>query len=337
MAPLPTPRSISIATFTLLLLITSAEGFCPENAADFLIYSPFQPYFTWPWWNNSRQSCWTAADCLLQSAGESRKQQFGATALVMGLIPLVLKDVAWPQRRVVHVTEPLNIFVEILVLALGLVPEETGSLRETRALSRENNMLARRVWKLPRVVIAFWIAMSCIGVLTSYGALAVMEIYSKRSALGCPFPVWVVCWYVVGLAPATVHALFAALRKHRVKKQEEKHGEPQQGTAQWKALIPEEQYEMEEREASQARQKPREPKKSVVQAVQGANEEWPVQLSWGLYYIAGTLIYTSIMAVTVAELLCWILVGFAVDGFSKLLAFFLCLSFEKTGLREEEG
>ena len=72
-------------------------------------------------------------------------------------------------------------------------------------------------------------------------------------------------------------------------------------------------------------------KPKIISAVQGADEDWPVQLSWGIYYIAGTLIFTSIMGVTVIELVCWVGLSCAVTGSSKLLAFFLCLVFEKTG------
>ena len=45
---------------------------------------------------------------MFEAAGESRKQQFAAIALVMGLIPLTLKDVAWPERRIIYVTKRLN-------------------------------------------------------------------------------------------------------------------------------------------------------------------------------------------------------------------------------------
>ena len=44
--------------------------------------------------------------------------------------------------------------------------------------------------------------------------------------------------------------------------------------------------------------------------------------------IAGTLIFTSIMAVTVVELIVWVGLGFTVTGTSKILAFFLCLVLE---------
>lgn len=80
----------------------------------------------------------------LEAAGESRKQQFAATALVMGLIPLTLKDIAWPEKRLIYVTKRLNWFVGVLVWALGLVPLKTRSRSESRGRSRENNMIAKK-------------------------------------------------------------------------------------------------------------------------------------------------------------------------------------------------
>jgi hypothetical protein len=46
----------------------------------------------------------------------------------------------------------------------------------------------------------------------------------------------------------------------------------------------------------------RECEKKLASAIQGANEAWPVQMTWSIYYIAGTLVFMSIMAVTVPEL-----------------------------------
>jgi hypothetical protein len=54
-------------------------------------------------------------------------------------------------------------------------------------------------------------------------------------------------------------------------------------------------------------------------------------MGWGVYYIVGTLFFTSIMAVTVPELVVWVTLGLTTAACSKILAFFLCLSFEKTG------
>lgn len=56
---------------------------------------------------------------------------------------------------------------------------------------------------------------------------------------------------------------------------------------------------------------------------------WLVQLVWNVYYVAGTLVYTSIMAVTVIELFVWVMTSVAVTAASKLLGFFLCMAAEK--------
>jgi hypothetical protein len=54
-----------------------------------------------------------------------------------------------------------------------------------------------------------------------------------------------------------------------------------------------------------------------------------VQFMWAIYGIAGTLIYTSIMAVAVIELFVWVMLSVAVAAFSKCLGFFLCALVEK--------
>ena len=64
-------------------------------------------------------------------------------------------------------------------------------------------------------------------------------------------------------------------------------------------------------------------------AVQGGDEIWLVQLIWAVYYIAGTLVYTSVMAVTVVELAVWVALSAAFTASCKLLAFFLCLLIER--------
>jgi hypothetical protein len=50
---------------------------------------------------------------------------------------------------------------------------------------------------------------------------------------------------------------------------------------------------------------------------------------WAVYYVAGTLAYSSIMAVTVIELLVWVVVSFSVAVTTKILALFICTLFEK--------
>ena len=34
-----------------------------------------------------------------------------------------------------------------------------------------------------------------------------MEIYSKRSALGCPVPIFIAAWQIIALAPAAINSL----------------------------------------------------------------------------------------------------------------------------------
>jgi hypothetical protein len=330
MAPLTLPTTLlSLALLTLLPLLAAAEGEtgagrmdsgqCPPNTEATLVHTPFKPYFTW--YHGDRQKCWVIADCLFEAAGESRKQQFAATALVMGLIPLTLKDIAWPERRLIYVTKRLHWVVEILVLALGLVPLETGNRSETRGKSRENNMIAKKAWAFNRGSIIFIIAGCWISLIASYAGLTFMEIYSKRSALGCPFPLFIPVWYVVALVPASIHSIFASLRRWRHQKRLERlqyvnlHAPSTKNGFRVPTPTEEDQ----------------EHKEMIISAVQGADEDWPVQMAWAVYYIAGTLVFTSIMAVTVPELVCWVGLGFAVSGCSKVLAFFLCLVFEKTG------
>ena len=55
----------------------------PKNT---IAYSPFVAWFKY--YSGSNQHCWDWASCIFQVADEARKQQFAATALVMGLIPL---------------------------------------------------------------------------------------------------------------------------------------------------------------------------------------------------------------------------------------------------------
>ncbi|RPA79849.1 hypothetical protein BJ508DRAFT_318666 [Ascobolus immersus RN42] len=295
----------------LLTLVTEVlalpnDETCPH--ADELVYSPFRPWFSF-WPDSDRQACWHFSSCLFIEANESRKQQFAATALVMGLVPLTLKDIAWPERRLVPVSKKLPALIEILVLALGLVPVVAPPDSDIREAADTSPVL-RWAWKLPKKLVLVVIAAATILLLTSYGGLAVVEIYSKRSSLGCPFPVFVLMWHVVGLLPATCHVVFhnmkqswAKGRRERVASRLEKDG----GVA---------------KEGSSAVSVRGAPESS---AVQGADEWWLVQLSWAIYYIAGTLIFTSIMGLTVIELVVWVLIEFAVTGASKLLALFLCL------------
>ncbi len=49
---------------------------------------------------------------------------------------------------------------------------------------------------------------------------------------------------------------------------------------------------------------------------------------WRIYYTAGTLVYTSIMAVTVIELFVWVCVSVGAAISMRLLAFYLCMCYE---------
>jgi len=56
----------------------------------------------------------------------------------------------------------------------------------------------------------------------------------------------------------------------------------------------------------------------------GEEVVWWVQFTWAIYYTFGTLVYTSIMAVAISELVVWVLVTSAVTACSKGLAYWLC-------------
>ncbi|KAK2757294.1 hypothetical protein FQN54_004808 [Arachnomyces sp. PD_36] len=273
----------------LFLLFTFVAAQDPEDCppAEDIVYSPFKPWFAF--YSGSSQSCWKAASCTYIHSDEMRKQQFAATALVMGLVPLTLRDIAWPERRNVIVSSPLPILAATAVRALGLEPVVAGEM-EVEEVQKWVLWMQGGILTNIRAKSTGWtvvlMAISTLGLLVSYMGLAMVEIYSKRSALGCPFPVFGLTWFIVGLVPAAIHTMFSSWR-HRQKDEMLRAGR--------------------------------------ATPVQGADEAWPVQLTWAIYYIAGTLIFTSISAVTVAELTVWVVVLFAVTGTSKLLALYICL------------
>ena len=265
--------------FALGAVADDVEG-CPTG----LVYSPFVPYFRYP--ADSAQACWGFAICTFMEADEARKQQYGATALVMGLVPLTLRDIAWPERRTVLVSAPLPFIAATAVRALGLEPTLATDVEEERLrqwLSWMHTGWLTNIKAKSNITKALFVTVTFVVLLGAYAALALVEIYSKRSALGCPYPIFGLTWCLVGIIPGAVHSLFASWR-------EEKSGRAGRETA-----------------------------------VQGADEAWPVQLTWAIYYTAGTLVFTSIMAITVLELFVWVVVMFAVTGASKLLALYICL------------
>lgn len=53
---------------------------------------------------------------------------------------------------------------------------------------------------LSRAVLALLI----VQLLAAYAAVVVIELYSKRSSLGCPVPAFVVLWFVAALVPSAL-------------------------------------------------------------------------------------------------------------------------------------
>ncbi|CAI7573412.1 unnamed protein product [Penicillium glandicola] len=278
----------TLSDFTVT--VASAQATCPDED---IVYSPFRPWFSFDY-GPIRGDCWTAAICTFDQADSARNQQFAATALVMGLLPMVFRDIAWPERRVVLVSSPLPALAEIIVRALGLEPVVKGDVagwssedseRWIDWLRRSSIAGAALRSRSHAMVVVF---VSLFALLASYAGLALVEIYSKRSALGCVYPVIALTWCLVGVIPGAIHWLFESYRRRGVEKGSESGD-------------------------------------TRASAVQGADQQWPVQFSWGLYYIIGTLVYTSIMAVTPVELFVWVVTMSVVSGAGKMLALYICL------------
>ncbi len=192
---------INAVLFRLLLLSILVAPGNTMNLSDVChasdIYSPFRK---WPRdfllinGPTENTACWWWADCVLNNSPEVRKQQFAATSLVMGLVPLILKDIAWPEQKIGLVSSPLNMILEVLVRALGLIPVVKN---DARSVLPPTNSL--QVWSgiTTRVLLT-------LAVLVGYAALAVMELYSKRSSLGCPYPLFICTWFIIALIPASI-------------------------------------------------------------------------------------------------------------------------------------
>jgi hypothetical protein len=63
--------------------------------------------------------------------------------------------------------------------------------------------------------------------------------------------------------------------------------------------------------------------------IYGRGMVWIVPLGWTIY-VAGTLYYSSIMAVTVVELVIWGVLSATAAFISKVLALFICTLCEKS-------
>ncbi|KAL4791417.1 hypothetical protein BDV19DRAFT_370590 [Aspergillus venezuelensis] len=324
--PPPILLPISILTLTTLLTLTPSttaqsqspspdteDPTCPPGSI--LVYSPFKPWFSFTY-GPAAGNCWHGAICLLNAADEARKQQFGATAMVMGLLPIVLRDIAWPERRVVLVSRSLPVAAEVLVRALGLEPVPVSLAGDGDGQVEVEDERAARWLEWVRTspitrdaVRSSPFAISLVGVsalvlLVSYAALALIEVYSKRSALGCVYPIFCLTWCILGFIPGGIHVFFR-YQNHR-------HSSRRRPSSSF-------------RNGAGAGNGTRSGEREKASAIQGADELWPVQFAWAVYYIIGTLVFTSIMAVTPLELFVWVVVLSVVTGASKLLALYVCL------------
>jgi hypothetical protein len=204
--------------------------------------------------------------------------------------------------------------------------------------------------KLTRKRLILLLALSAFSLLLSYGILAVTEVYSNRSSLGCPYPIFILTWNLLAIFPAALETVFRrpARRKPALEVVSQPNGADD--IEQNKQLSDEatddpfistgtsqSASEIRHRHVAQTQQLDSAPavrKRLAIpledtSSVQGRGKPWLVQLVWAVYYIAGTLVYSSIMAVTVAELTVWVLTSVAVTAASKFLAFFLCMAVQR--------
>ncbi|KAJ7758302.1 hypothetical protein B0H16DRAFT_1885308 [Mycena metata] len=258
---------------------------CPP--ASRIVYSPFVPvsqssYRNWT--GGTDNGCWWWATCVLAEADEPRKLQFASVALVMGLIPLTLKDLAWPERRVVAVSS----------------------------------------WQLAALVPA-----------------AFTTVFRHRTSQVELDPASELQLSVT-LDPGREEVMLASSRVHSM------HSESSNGDKETKPRHLRRSISMPASPPSSrlagphTRQIPtaRSDTKAVgtnlqhninedISAVHGRGMLWIVPLMWAVYYVAGTLVYSSIMAVTVIELFVWVVVSFTVAVTGKVLALFVCTLFER--------
>ncbi|KAL5347271.1 hypothetical protein ACLOAV_007580 [Pseudogymnoascus australis] len=304
MALLPSLYLFILATNLGLVAAADVEALCTWEGLDSSFGKSYTPWFRG--WKNvtsgpggsdeafvKNMACWWYADCIFSLAPETGKQQYAAISIVMALIPLILKDIAWPHRRLVLSLKKKHWLVEILIRALGLNPVVTRDQTEIKEGRKFNNRWASRIVLV--LLVGF--------LLLAYGMLAVMEVYSKRSSLGCPVPAFVVLWFVIALAPAAVEVAFSRFRD-RTKRP---------------SLTPVEASESGNDEALHGSNGNKQNTTAVVsESIQGGDQNWIVQFCWGLYYSAGGLIFTSIMLVSVVELFTWMLLA-GVFTFCELL------------------
>ena len=257
-------------------------------------------------------ACWWWADCVFTRASEVRKQQFSATSFVMGLLPLAIKDIAWPEHRTAAVKKPLGWAREILVRGLGLQPVV---MKEKWNIGQDlgERMMPRR--EVGRVKGTVTLGLLWLGLFWGLAMQVVMEYVSKRSSLGCPYFLFIASWQVVALVPAGAQVL--VLRMHESSRKK--------NPAQERGLRHSNDSLLETKDSAEPvaevkldTSSPSSAEGQVVESV------WWVQLTWAIYYCVGTLIYTSIMAVTVIELIVWMVLAGFITAMSKMLAYRLC-------------
>lgn len=145
--------------------------------------------------------------------------------------------------------------------------------------------------------------------LVAYGALVVIELYSKRSSLGCPAPAFIALWFIAAIVPSVIE-VGATRYQDRNKKDDSLPSSIEQQS---------EGFEESDNTAKVTL--------SVVapaDSVPGGDQVWIVQVFWAFYYSAGTLIFSSIMLVTVVELVVWVLAASVATAASKMLGYKLC-------------
>lgn len=61
------------------------------------------------------------------------------------------------------------------------------------------------VWKThSRAWISLVLAICTAGLVISFAALGLVEVYSKRSSIGCVYPMFALTWHIAALLPATI-------------------------------------------------------------------------------------------------------------------------------------
>ena len=185
---------------------------------------------------------------------------------------------------------------EVEVRGLGLIPVVAVAVQEK--------------W---RGVIT--LSLLVTGLLAAYAMLVVMEYVPKRSALGCPYLLFIMTGYIVALIPPGAQVLTLRLCESSKKRRRVATKE-----------LPRVQQSLLLEEVSSSADPVPEAKldANISRYPEKTEAEWWVQFIWVVYYAAGTLIFASIMAVTVIELFTWVVLACFTTAMSKMLAFRLC-------------